>query len=472
MKNIASFALIALTLATPLATFAASINPGPSCVALSRNLTTGSSGSDVSDLQRFLVAQNYPGGGSWMVTGYYGLATQVSVRNFQLLAGLSQTGSVDNATRSAIQNYSCGSAYNYGNTYYNPYNYTYTYPYDSYTYYGQGIVLGASTGSTYSPYTYNYCTYYNCASQSIYLSYLVPTAGGTGTDVTVYGSGFSEDNNTVHFGTGIVPFVRSSNGGTVLSFRVPTTLSGYGSTQNVYNQAYDVYVTNAYGQNSNRLTYTVTGSGTNSGNGPTLSGVNGPSSLGTNESGTWSVSVYGASNATVTVNVVWGDEYQSGASGVSQQSIFLGNSGTGSLSFTHAYKQSGTYTPSFIASNSSGSNSVSRTVTVGSGSSYGSVYLNSLSPSSAQTGTQVVLIGSGFTTNDNTIHFGVGGVRNVSSISNGTVLYFTVPHYVSSCDTVVGSCNSTPTQVTTGTYPVYVTNGNGTTQTLYFTVTN
>ena len=51
------------------------------CVILTTNLSFGSRGAEVTKLQQFLVSQNYPGGGSWMITGYFGQATTQAVRN-------------------------------------------------------------------------------------------------------------------------------------------------------------------------------------------------------------------------------------------------------------------------------------------------------------------------------------------------------------------------------------------------------
>ena len=448
-------------LAVPSTVFAlANINPGPSCTALSRNLSVGSQGSDVSNLQRFLVAQNYPGGGSWMVTGYYGLATQVAVRNFQLLSNLSQTGSVDFSTRSAIQSHSCGTAFN-TNTFSN----TFT---NTNQFFNDGVFLSSTPGFVNQNVN---CSFFNCAGQSIFVSHIDPTFVSPGTDVTIFGSGFTETNNTVHIGNGIVPFVRSFQG-TSLSFRVPSTLIGFGTNQSFFpNQTYDVYVTNSRGENSNRVSISITGfGGTNIGNRPSISNVSGPGTLGLNASGRWNVTVTGLPNTTADVSVVWGDTTNN--TNISEQSIFLGSSGSATLSFAHSYNRNGVFSPTFIASNSSGANSRTTTVVVGTGINSGQLSLNSLSPSSGQRGSQVVLLGSGFTTNDNIIHFGVGGSRNVTSFANGTALNFTIPHFISTCDTVIGSCSATPTTVTSGSYPLFVTNSNGTTQTLNFTVTN
>jgi hypothetical protein len=457
----------------------AAINSGPSCVSLNRSLSVGSTGSDVSNLQRFLVAQNYPGGGSWMVTGYYGLATQVSIQNFQLMAGLTQTGSVDNATRSSIQSHSCGTAYqndpynsgvvlgastgpNY-NQYTYPYNYN-QYGYNTNTYqYETGIVLGSSVGPTTQS-----CTYYNCSNQTINVTSLSKNSGAPGEYITVYGVGFTENNNTVHFGNGIVPFIRSN--GTSLSFEVPSTISGFGSGS-LQLQTYDVYVTNSYGQNSNRHQFTVT-SGAGSGSLLTVYGAGGPNTLDVNESGTWSMNIFGPSFALAEVEVVWGDEYQQQNTQTTKQSFFLDTNGTKSVNFSHTYSQNGIYSPTFIVSNSSGSHSTSNTVIVGTGVGTSALALNSISPSSDTVGSQVILYGSGFSAYGNTVHFSYGGSVNVPSISNGTAIHFTIPEYISPCDTLYSACSFSPISVTQGTYPISVTNGSNTTQTINFSVTN
>src|SRR3989344_7331442 len=96
------------------------------CVNLTSDLSYGSRGTQVLQLQTFLVSRNYPGGGNWMITGYFGRATQAAVRNFQMEQGLSPVGIVGPMTRAAIARVSCGG------TGYNPYPYptppTYTYP--------------------------------------------------------------------------------------------------------------------------------------------------------------------------------------------------------------------------------------------------------------------------------------------------------------------------------------------------------
>lgn len=98
-----------------------------------------------------------------------------------------------------------------------------------------------------------------------------------------------------------------------------------------------------------------------------------------------------------------------------------------------------------------------------------------LSPSSGMVGDTVTITGSGFTATGNDIHFGIGGVKNIASINNGTMITFQVPSGVSRCDLVVAGaviCSDPKEPVAPGNYIVYVSNANGTTATTTFTVTS
>lgn len=417
-------------------------NPVQGCVALTRDLSYGSRGSDVKALQTFLVAQHYPGGGSWMITGFFGRATESAVRIFQQTQGMYPSGVVDAQTRSAM-NRGCG--YNYG--------YNYNYPYSTYPVYG-GVTISSlssytvSAGATLtingsgfdyanntvyvggnaitnvssfngttltitvptyvtgtqqiyvtntrgssnslsltissyntcsSTYPYNCgcttsypysncngCTYsYNCA---ISISSLSPQSGVVGSTVTIYGTGFSLTGNTVHFGNGIISNLSSSNGNTI-TFTVPSYLTGYGS-QYVTNGSYNVYVQNAQGSTSNTLSFLVTNSG--SYGAPTITNVSGPTSIQTNTSGTWSVTVNNnqGGNGYISTSVNWGDTYYGYVNQSAPQTSYV--QGVSTQTFTHSYTNPGTYTITFTVSNASGqSNSSSMTVTVGSGSTSG-----------------------------------------------------------------------------------------------------
>ena len=504
------------------------------CINLMWNLSFGSRGTEVRKLQTFLVSRNYPGGGSWMITGYFGRATQAAVRNFQMEQGLSPVGIVGPMTRAAIARVSCGG------TGYNPYPYPtpptytyppttppnnttcyYTYPYicppfnnyqnvtltslsvtsgqpgSSVTIYGSnfdyanntvyfgtmpianvssynGTSLTVTVPSTVSQnavnvyvtntrgtsntltfnITGNICQYpYTNCYGSVNIQYLSPSSGSVGTTVTVTGNGFSTTGNTVRFGAGVITGVNSPNGNT-LSFVIPSQLGG--TSQFVTQGTYNVSVSNFSGQTSNALTFNVTSS--NSSGAPTITSVNGPTSLALNTQGTWTIQINNnQTNSYTTTSVNWGDQYISGAQLSANQTTYA--QGNQTLTFTHSYSQSGTYTITFTVTGVDGlSNTSTITVVVGSTSS-GSVTLSSLNPTTGAVGTQVILQGTGFSALDNTVHFGIGGTKHIPS-SNNTTLYFTIPSYVSPCDVVSSgnACSPYSQQVTGGSYPIYVTN--------------
>lgn len=537
------------------------------CVNLMSDLSYGSRGSQVLQLQTFLVSRNYPGGGNWMITGNFRTATLAAVRNFQMEQGLGTTGVVDAATRAAIARVSCLSAeagggagynynvspytysmlstYNYNNN--NNYNYNtncyYTYPYTCNTYnyntftlsslspvsgergtiltiYGSnfdysnntvyfgsqpvanitssngtsltvtvpwtlnpggvGVYVTNSRGTsntltfnviasysgcnypyTYGSYNYNsiYCPPY---SGNPVLTYLSPNFGAVGTSVTVVGSGFSPTGNTVHFSGGVITGLSSSDGRS-LSFIVPSQL-GY-SSQVVTLGTYNVSVSTFGGQTSNVLPFTVTGVG--SLGAPTIASVNGPTSLAVGTVGTWTITINNQNNTYMTTSVRWGDEgaYSSYAS--APQTTYV--SGTNTLTFTHTYYTPGTYNVIFTVSNNAGQqNTASASVVVGS-PTYGNVSLSYLTPMSGRVGTQVLLQGSGFSALDNTVHFGIGGTQHVPS-QNSMTIYYTIPYAISPCDLVGPGCAAPTSLVAPGSYPIYVTNNQGTSQTLQFQV--
>jgi hypothetical protein len=420
-------------------------------------------GSDVSQVQRFLVSQNYAGGGSWMITGFYGRATIAAMRTYQAQTGLSVTGAADSITRNAIANATCGSISNPyfpNNPYINPYvslNLTslsqntgsvgtqitvYGTGFDSvnntvnfgpivlsgvpsngnsisfivpnysasgnvnitvhdslgtsnalvFTVYNYGYTCGSNYFYTYGscgcangqypyasqnsgqvgggvyPYNYNgYNTgYSNCVTnpinntQSPTIDHLSPVSGGVATPVTVYGSGFTTNGNTVHFGNAVIANLISSDGQSV-SFTVPAQLNGYGS-QNIGLGLYGVSVTNSLGYTSNVLPFTVTS--------------------------------------------------------------VLGTSGTPTTS--------------------------------------------GVTPTSGHVATQVTIYGTNFTGN-NTVNFGSGAIANVYS-ANGTSIVFTIPSYVAPVCNTGYACPMYAQAITPGTYTMTVQNTNGTSNPISFLV--
>lgn len=550
--------LLALSILTTGVGHAQSYYPyiSGNCVSLSRDLVSGSRGSEVTSLQTFLVSQNYPGSGSWMITGYFGQATAQAVRNFQGQQGLIITGSVDSSTRSAIARVTCGTSV--GGTYttptypwnnYNAYNYNNT-PYiynvtgnlaltslsantgfvgSSVTIYGTGFdsynnivkfgtmqignLLSNGTSITFNvpsyvsgnvdlrvtnsrgtsnPLTFTVnaygmgCGIYGaCGCNSIYgysnyncggnmnpnaitvpaISYLSPANGAVGTSVTVFGTGFTTTGNSVHFGPGVIANLNSPDGRSV-SFTLPSQLTGFG-TQVLTLSTYNVYVTNSAGYTSNTLPFTVTSLGASSA--PAIWSINGPTSLSLNSTGVWTVSVNNQSNSYLTTSVNWGDQNVYGNTATQAQTTYA--QGTQTLSFSHAYVAGGTYTITVTATNASGSNTSSATVTVPFSATSGNAVLSYLSPSAGRVGTQIAIVGSGFTALDNTVRFGNGGLQHVPS-QNGTTIYYTIPSYTTPCDVMTSGnvCAMYAQQVTPGSYPISVTNANGSTVSATFLV--
>lgn len=552
---------------------------GAGCVSLSKDLSQGSRNSDVTSLQNFLLAQNYPGSGSWMVTGYFGSATRQAVVNFQSQRALAQSGIADAQTRAAIASLTCGGG-NY-NSYLSDVGYYSTVPVinpvlSSYAYPAIGTVLISSLSMTSGPigtsvtiygtgfdaiYNNVYfgnapvsgniasngnsltftvpsalisnCSGYGCytGNQSItqgtyqiyvtntrgtsnslpftvtsggvtgcpwYINFgncgrpigwvsapvdgwggssywnasvasLYPTSGGVGTSVTIFGSGFSQRGNSVRFGPGVITNLTSSDG-TSLSFILPSQLTGYGS-QSMALGTYAVSVTNERGATSNALPFTVTSIEQNA-LPPTISSVNGPVKLAVGTQGVWTITLSAYGTSYITTSVRWGDEglYQSQAA--ASQTLSPLSSQT--VSFSHTYQSPGVYMLVFTVSNSAGVKSTATaTVTVAPYGATNQLVLSNLAPATGRVGTLVALTGTGFTYSGNTVHFGIGGMTNLTSGNNGTTLYFTIPAYISPCD-VLGQgqvCAQYLQQVTPGAYPVYVSNAAGQTGTLYFTVT-
>ncbi len=116
---------------------------------------------------------------------------------------------------------------------------------------------------------------------------------------------------------------------------------------------------------------------------PSISGLDAPTSLAVGQSGTWTVhaSVPNQPNSQLSYSVQWGDE--AGPLLGAMQMPAPASIKT-SATFTHSYQAAGTYSPTFIVSNNSGSAKTSASVTV-SGSTNGTPAVSILSPNGGQT---------------------------------------------------------------------------------------
>ncbi len=418
------------------------------CISVPYGLSYGSRGASVLTLQQFLSTRNYPGNGTWIQTGYFGRATLQALKNFQVESGISQTGTVDSPTLSALQTATCTVG---------------TVPVNTVTIIPTVIPTPVTCGSYGSP---------ACvipAAGAPHIDYLTPVSGAIGSTVGIYGSGFSQSGgNAVHFGTGVIANLFSSDGKT-MSFTVPQTLQGYGN-QPITLSTYNVSAVNALGIESNAVPFAITSYAIQGQ--PLITNVSGPNSLTVGGQGVWVVTANTPVGGYLTATVLWGDEVYgySGnlstvqSSSVQNQQIFT---------IPHTYQTTGTYTITFTVHTNDGRQaSASTVVNVSNVNSGGQVVVNNVSPSQGPVGTVVTIQGYGFTLSGNTIHFASGGAMNIPSTNNGATLQYVIPYWVSPCDiNNSGSCQTTATQVVPGTYPLYVSNASGQSAVYNFSVT-
>lgn len=138
--------------------------------------------------------------------------------------------------------------------------------------------------------------------------------------------------------------------------------------------------------------------------------------------------------------------------------------------FTHTYTQPGTYK---VTHSRLGPSTILGTATIAVGQSTPVVpVIQSITPSSGPVGTEVIIRGTGFT-GQNTVGFGVGG--KVVSGGDGTYIRYTIPSSVSSCDLWTDSSTICPpgaVLVRPSSYSISVSNANGTSESKAFLVTS
>lgn len=452
MKPLSLF--LAALFFVPFSLFIVPYSAEAACISVPYGLSAGSRNTSVLQLQQFLLGRNYPGSGAWMLSGYFGSATRQALKNFQMESGLSQTGITDTDTIAAIQRVSCGGT-----------------PIVQTGVTSGGVTLTQGPTTTTASTCGTYYGYSPCPTTGVpggpRIDYITPTNGATGSNVSIYGSGFSERGNSVHFGTAVIANLFSSDGKT-MSFSVPQSLLGYGN-QSISLQTYNVSALNANGLESNSMPFSVTSYGTGSNAGSLITSVSSPTSIAAGMQGVWTVTATVPSGSYLTATARWGDEVYSPTNPTTQSTF--GNQQT--FTFIHTYQTTGTYAVTFnINTNDGRTASTAAGVTVtGWNSSNSQVGITNVYPSQSTVGTVITIQGYGFTSSDNIIHFGQGGKKNVTSTNNGTTLQYVIPSYVSPCDLLGTSCGSPATQVSQGSYPLSVSNalGQSTNYTFYVT---
>jgi len=99
--------------------------------------------------------------------------------------------------------------------------------------------------------------------------------------------------------------------------------------------------------------------------------------------------------------------------------------------------------------------------------------MSALAPNAGGVGTLVTISGSSFAADGNTVRFGSGYIKNLSS-TDGRTLRFTVPATLDECPPASMGlgvpCPETQRPVTAGAYAVFIVDRSGTSNELSFTV--
>jgi PKD repeat protein len=172
-----------------------------------------------------------------------------------------------------------------------------------------------------------------------------------------------------------------------------------------------------------------------------ITSITAPTSLAVDEEGTWTVNVESSVEGNLTYSVMWGDEG-------TRMMLRSMDETQSSATFTHAYAEEGTYTPTFTVTDEDG-NTVSKaaaSVTV-SEEDEDAPTITSLSATAGYAGDTITITGTGFLAGSDVF---VGSAEVEETIVSDTSITFTVP------------------SIGVGSYDVYVENENGTSNTIRF----
>lgn len=286
-------------------------------------------------------------------------------------------------------------------------------------------------------------------TQTPTISFISPNQGSANTPVTIYGTNLS--------GTSEVEFYNSTGlkmagvGAPTITSITPTrvtfTISGIFAA-NVTPGTYMVgVVTNACpgGCSSSRVSYTLNAPTTS---GPTISSFTAtPPSITAGQSSILTLITTNATSCTVS-NVDW-------------------SSGSPNAATPVRPTQTTTYTATCTGPGGTGTASATVTVTAAQVSA---PTISSLSPSTGLIGTVVMVNGTGFTSS-NTVS--MNGISIGTQSSGGSSISFTVPSVLTPpCNPNLGRMCPVGTEVTPGIYNITVSNANGTSNLMQFTVTS
>ncbi|MFA5744961.1 MAG: peptidoglycan-binding domain-containing protein [Candidatus Paceibacterota bacterium] len=240
-----------------------------------------------------------------------------------------------------------------------------------------------------------YSGYFEVLDSAPVISSISPSSGTVGTTVTIYGTniGLSYPYNNVEFYKN-GQYVATLSASSVIAQNQSVTFTITNAImEGIAAGAYQIKVGTSAGMSSNAANFTLNASATPTPSIPVISGVSGPTSLQTGQSGLWTVhatdpnAVYSA----LGYSIEWGDGTVQGGTNVTSTGV-----GPQVQSFAHTYSKGGTYNPIFTVQSGSGGIKKSGTSVVVSGtvsttSPVPTVSIGAL-PSTVVSGKNVILI--------------------------------------------------------------------------------
>ncbi|MBI2506557.1 MAG: peptidoglycan-binding protein [Candidatus Colwellbacteria bacterium] len=198
---------------------------------LRQGSTDAATNGEVTKLQQFLAQDKtiYPEG---LITGYFGNLTETAVKRFQSQNGIVSIGVVGPQTREAIRRITTPVS---------------TTPSPNVT-----STTATSTAVTSTTATSTTPTAPPITTPSLGSIILSPSSGQVAETVTITGSGFTATGNDVYFGSGAIKNLNSFNGGTMITFQIPTEID---STK-IFIGTYNIYVSNSNGKTATS-TFTI-----------------------------------------------------------------------------------------------------------------------------------------------------------------------------------------------------------------------
>ncbi len=280
--------------------------PSFMCPQIFRSLSQGMSGSDVMSLQSYLGVSP---------TGYFGPLTANAVAQFQSSEGISPVGIVGPLTRAALAR-RCGQIQN-----------------GSFSATPMSGAAPLAVNFTYAPETDDSAQYY-----------------------IAFGDGQGQVMNTQQIYCIKAPCIS------------PSVASHTYTSSGTFTATVSPYIACLYSnprcmiaQPAPLGTVTITVTNGSTSGAPSISGVDGPTTLQVNQQGTWSVHVNDSSGY-LSYSVHWGDEVPP-----PMYYLSMAPAAQSTGTFSHTYATAGTYAPTFTVTNGNGqSASASATVVIGS----------------------------------------------------------------------------------------------------------